>query len=335
MSSRSARALAAGFLLDFGVSLSYVYLTLEIYGRFGLQAYFASLSLSALANLISTLTLSFLNDLLRSLKLPSIMLISLPSLLAAYLALHSSNLIPLSFLLGLIMSYEPFVIAQLTEEMGHGEASGVFYTVSRIGITLGVLTGGVLFELFGIQGTLLISSMLTLSSLPFLPSGGTSVSKDSGGKNYGMMGLCFLISILILETMLSLSYSLMEVKLYDSLGRSTSLVGFLYSVSTIIDALLSPALGKLIDVIGGLRSFIVAAFIQLVLLFSCTASHSPLVLTALLMLPAAPIYFSAKNRLSADLFGENNFSSLSLPASVSSLSDLVFYGILSVSLRLF
>jgi len=324
-----ARVLVAAFLLEVAWGLSSTYLALEIYGELGLPGYFIAMSIGCTSGFISAITSGILVNLLRSRRLPLILIISFTSLSLLCCAMSGANLLLASFLLGLLLSYEPVAISSLGEGIDHGEASGIYYAVSRSGISFGLLIGGFLLDHINIEGLLTISSLLFLSSLPIFPDQDDRMMSMTFKGRTHLRALGALAPILLAEDLvMPLMYSLLEIKLYEALGRSSLTLGSIYAISNLLEIATGPLIGKMVDKLGGLRSFLCSSFVQLAGLLACITLSEGEALILLMLLPIASLYFSSRNKLAVEISGENSTFMLSFITSISSLSDALFYGLL-------
>ncbi|MCS7102541.1 MAG: MFS transporter [Candidatus Korarchaeum sp.] len=331
MSRGSARTLAATFLVDIAWGLGSIYLTLEIYEELGLPSYFATMGINALAGFIGMLASGIAIDLLNLRRSFISIMILITSLSLICCALSNADLLLMSFFLGLLLSYEPVAVAYLGEEIEQGEASGIYYTVSRMGISLGTFLGGLLLDSLELRGLLILSSLLFLSIIPVIPDDVERFERARSSEGTPARALWFLVPIMLMESLIiPLTYSLLEIKLYDSLERSASLIGSLYSASIMLEVAASPLMGRLVDELGGLRSFLCSSAIYSVSLIACILLHDPTSLILIMILPTGPLYFSARNKLAVELAGRSDVLTLSLPISISSLSDALFYVVLSI-----
>ncbi|MCC6029488.1 MAG: hypothetical protein LM591_05055 [Candidatus Korarchaeum sp.] len=320
MTMENIRFLVMTFSLDLAWGLSYIYLMLEIYDLYGMDGYFLAISLGAIVNFLGTLIFS----LIRYRRFISIS-IALPSSLLLYSALNNTNHFLTIGLLSLLSCYEPLILESLFSEMEEGEASGTYYTISGLGIILGLIIGGVLINNLSIENLLLISSIICLISSLIAPngiSGEESVVKlelDSS-----IIGL--LTPILILEGFVTpLTYTLIEIKLYEFFGRSSSVIGLLLSISMLLDIILGPLIGKLVDRLSGIISFLCSSVLLLVHLALSTLLEDGMFLVSLLLIPIQPLYYSSRNKLATELTGSPRGLSISLPIAASSLSHAIFY----------
>ncbi|MEM3446130.1 MAG: MFS transporter [Candidatus Korarchaeum sp.] len=328
MSGESVRVLAVTFIMDVAWGLGSIYLALEIYEELGLSGYFAAMSVNSLAGFIGALVSGITADFLNLRRSFIVSMISAISLSLTCCALSGANLLLTSFLLGLLQSYEPIAVTRLEEELEQGEASGTYYTASRMGFSVGTFLGGILLDSLSLKDLLILSSLLSLLAAPAIPGG----TEERGRVRTPWGGIVrTLAPVMLIEGLvIPLTYSLLEIKLYDSLGRSASLIGSLYSISILLEIAASPLIGKLVDEIGGLRSFLCSSLIYSISLVACISLRDPISMVLLLMLPISPLYFSARNKLAVELTGGSSVLTLSIPTSMGSLSDALFYGALSL-----
>ncbi|RSN70558.1 hypothetical protein D9Q81_00690 [Candidatus Korarchaeum cryptofilum] len=320
MTMENLRFLAMTFSLDLAWGLSYIYLMLGIYDLHGINGYFLAISLGAIVNFLGTLIFS----LIKYRRLISIS-IALSSSLLLYFALNNTNYFIMSTLLSLLSCYEPLILESLFGEMEEGEASGTYYTISGLGSIIGLLIGGFLVDSIGIKNLLLISSLVCLLSSIIVPDGINSEKAD-WEMNSGTISL--LMPILILEGFVTpLAYNLLEIKLYEFFGRSSSLIGLLFSLSMLLDIIFGPLIGKLVDRAGGMISFLSSSSLLLAHLILCALLEDGIILISLLLIPIQPFYYSSRNKFAIELTGRPEGMSISLPIATSSLSHAIFYGI--------
>jgi MFS family permease len=313
------RFLAMTFSLDLAWGLSYIYLMLEIYDHMVLMAYFLAISLGAIVNFLGTLIFS----LIKYRRLISIS-IALSSSLLLYFALNNTNYFIMSTLLSLLSCYEPLILESLFGEMEEGEASGTYYTISGLGSIIGLLIGGFLVDSIGIKNLLLISSLVCLLSSIIVPDG---INSEKANWEMNSSTISLLMPILILEGFVTpLAYNLLEIKLYEFFGRSSSLIGLLFSLSMLLDIIFGPLIGKLVDRAGGMISFLSSSSLLLAHLILCTLEDG-IILISLLLIPIQPFYYSSRNKFAIELTGRPEGMSISLPIATSSLSHAIFYGI--------
>ncbi len=320
MTMENLRFLAMTFSLDLAWGLSYIYLMLEIYDLYGISGYFLAVSLGAVVNFLGTLIFSLI-------KYRRFILISiiLPSSLLLYFALNSPNYFIMSVLLNLLSCYEPLILESLFGEMEGGEASGTYYTISGLGSVLGLLIGGFLVDSIGTKNLLLISSIICLLSSMIVPKVMDS-RKAKWELNSSIIGL--LMPILTLEGLVTpLIYTLLEIKLYEFFGRSSSIIGLLFSLSMLLDIIFGPVMGKIVDKVGGIISFLSSSLLLLTHLTLCAFLEDGIILMYLLLVPIQPFYYSSRNKLAIELTGRSEGLSISLPIATSSLSYAIFYGI--------
>lgn len=327
MSGESVRVLAVTFIMDVAWGLGSIYLALEIYEELGLSGYFAAMSVNSLAGFIGALVSGITADFLNLRRSFIVSMVSAISLSLTCCALSGANLFLTSFLLGLLQSYEPIAVTRLEEELEQGEASGTYYAASRMGFSVGTFLGGILLDSLSLKDLLILSSLLSLLAAPAIPGG----TEERGRVRTPWGGIVRTLPVMLIEGLvIPLTYSLLEIKLYDSLGRSASLIGSLYSISILLEIAMSPLIGKLVDEIGGLRSFLCSSLIYLISLVACISLRDPISMVLLLMLPINPLYFSARNKLAVELTGGSSVLTLSILTSMGSLSDALFYGALSL-----
>ncbi|MCZ6501074.1 MAG: MFS transporter [Gammaproteobacteria bacterium] len=197
--------------------------------------------------------------------------LALGALLTAVYAVVSSFLILLiaRCLWGLCWSFIRHIgvmgVAALSEPKDLGQMMGFYNGISRIGSVVGIVLGGILFDLFGFTTTLVVFCLCSFLAIPFaLSSGIQSVGTRntewkerqlrSGQRALLICGFC-IGSVgpgLLMSTLgfILLSRYGHEVDLFGILIGIATLNGLLLGCRWILDTLGAPFYGVLIDRVG-------------------------------------------------------------------------------------
>lgn len=216
----------------------------------------------------------------------------LGALLTAVYAISSSFLVLLvaRCLWGLCWSFIRHIsvmgVASGSDHQDLGQMMGFYNGISRIGGVVGIMFGGILFDLVGFTNTLIAFSFLSILAVPFALSSGISslgiqgkkwIAVQPGPPNRALLLCGFCVGSvgpgLIMSTLgfILLSRYGQEVSLFGFIIGIATLNGLLLGCRWILDTLGAPVYGALIDRsgihIGAPLCFFVGAVVMILLTF--------------------------------------------------------------------
>jgi predicted MFS family arabinose efflux permease len=227
--------------------------------------------------------------------------LTLGALLTAVYAAVSSFLILLiaRCLWGLCWSFIRHIavmgVAASSDPQDLGQMMGYYNGISRIGSVVGIVLGGILFDLFGFTTTLVAFCLASLLAVPFaLSSGIQSVgiynaerkASQPGSAHHALLTCGFCIGAvgpgLIMSTLgfILLSRYGQQVDLYGILLGVATLNGLLLGCRWILDTLGAPVYGALIDRAGLHVGAPVCFFTGVIVLMALTMDNSLAALAA-------------------------------------------------------
>ncbi len=334
MNLRETRALLGILLLELAWSMSYLFISFEVYSKSGFIEYALIRGIPSLALFFGSRLYGFISD-STGLRRPFFLLGSVSTILA----LISMSIIPLNWWIFVITvwyflsAYEPVMIAYLSSDEIGGIASGKYYLASELGFTIGTAVGGVLADNLGIRSVLLIASLVAAPSI-FLfwgikdsPRGGRldvreaikrTLAMEFPGKTKYIVPFLFLAGLSI-----STFYAAFSIKVFEKSNRSNTLIGILISLAGLFGAISGPLYGKLVDKIGGAKGFALSCFIYSIYFILGAKTQNLSGLALLMILPLFPLHYTSRNAFAMKLAPEESASAVSVPSSLGSISDAI------------
>ncbi len=327
-----ARILAGTFILDFTWGATFLYMTFDMYAKGSYLWYALVRGLPSVAYFLGSRFLGYLSDVYGSRKLVLVL-----SSLATFMALFIMYFTPepiwvvIASIWYFLSPYEVAAVPYLSENKGEGEASGEFYAFGELGFTTGSVLGGLLSDSIGLRPLFLITSLVSLASLPLflgiegelkLPRRGVrrafsyALKPEFPGKTRYLV-----MPFLLAGSAISMFYAAFSLKLFEASGRSNTLMGVLLSTSGLLGTVVAPFYGKLVDRIGALKGFVVSCALYSVYFVAGALIQDLVTLSFMMVLPLFPLHYNAKVALSMKVSEGMISTAVSTATSMGSISE--------------
>ncbi len=217
-------------------------------------------------------------------------------------------------------------------EEAFGRGLGGVQLASLLSVTAGNLIGGEVTKLAGLESTSLLGAVISAASL--LAAAGIRELRARSQLNMREAAkwavslrvpkqlAALAASLLIASISLSQFYLAATAKLMEACSFSPVYYGAVTSASGLLSGLSSPLYGRLVDKLGGYRSYILSCILYVAYLPAVAATSSPLTLAVLLALPLFQFLYIARTALALKL-SEHKGEAYSISSGVCSLSEFI------------
>lgn len=331
--SEQLKVLTATLLLEMSWSMSFFFVTFKTYEEGSFIQYALIRGLPAITYFLGSRFYGFISDSTGSRRI--FMIIGATSTTMSLLgmaATPTSLWILIVCVWYFLTAFEPVTIAYLSTEKMGGEASGEYYAASELGFTLGSAIGGFLTDLIGIRYNLLLATAISVPSILLFLSlredGSTTSRVEIKEALYRVFRLEFprgtrkvILPFFLASLSLSTFYAAFSIKVYEASSRSNTLLGVLVSLAGLFSTVLGPIYGKLVDRLGGKRSFAISCIIYSLYFLAGVIASDILILAILMVLPLFPLHYTSRNALAMELLPEEKASAVSVPSSLGSIAE--------------
>ncbi len=313
--------------------MSFFFVTFKTYEEEGFIQYALIRGLPAITYFLGSRFYGFISDSTGNRRIFMVIgAISTTISLLGMAATPTSLWIPIVCVWYFLTAFEPVTIAYLSAEKMGGEASGEYYAASELGFTLGSAIGGFLTDLIGIRYNLLLATVISVPSILLFLSlkedGSTTSRVEIKKALYKVFRLEFprgtrkvILPFFLASLSLSTFYAAFSIKVYEASSRSNTLLGVLVSLAGLFSTVSGPIYGKLVDRLGGKRSFAVSCIIYSLYFLAGVIASDILILAILTVLPLFPLHYTSRNALAMELLPEEKASAISVPSSLGSIAE--------------